>query len=91
MKLSQSLVFTSILISRACSFAPVSYPRASRFETQRFVATDVTTETDSSSKEEAFDTDVPEEQIIARIGITEEELAIGVNAADFLKYAGTYV
>lgn len=91
MKLSQSLVSASILLSTSWSFAP--QPRASRFvsnsrllvATEQEIAAEV--DEDGSSK----NTDIPEDQIIARIGITEEELAIGVSAADFLKYAGTYV
>mmetsp|Transcript_32366 Transcript_32366/g.78671 ORF Transcript_32366/g.78671 Transcript_32366/m.78671 type:complete len:224 (-) Transcript_32366:51-722(-) len=95
MKLSKSLAFASILLSPAYSFAPASRPRASRFvsNSRNFVASAeqeaAVAETDSASKEELIETDVPEEEIIARIGITQEDLAIGVNAADFLKYAGT--
>jgi len=88
MKLFQSLVATSVLLSAAWSFAPAPQPRASRFvsNSRLFVATE---EDIPGSQEEVFDTDVPEEEIIARIGITQDELAVGVNAADFLKYAGT--
>ena len=96
MKFSQSLAFTSILLSPAIAFAPASYPRATRsvsnpqhFATAEATEAEGTSETGSPPKEELFDTDIPEEEIIARIGITQEELAIGVNAADFLKYAGT--
>ncbi|KAL3939871.1 MAG: hypothetical protein SGBAC_005475 [Bacillariaceae sp.] len=93
MKFPQSLAFSYILLSPACSFSPVSLPQASRFvsNSRNFVASEqaAETETESPAKEELLDTDVPEEELIARIGITPEELAIGVNEADFLKYAGT--
>jgi hypothetical protein len=93
MKLSYSLTVASAVISSATAFAPTIRNRAvlhtgnSRLlEANAEVATEVADET---VKVADIDTDIPEEEVIAKIGVTKDDLAIGITPKDFLKYAGT--
>ena len=36
-----------------------------------------------------IDTSLPEEKIMEKIGVTEDELAVGISPRDFLQYVGT--
>ena len=62
------------------------------------VATEEAAATTSSTTEEGtaepinstdIDTSLPEEKVMEKIGVTEDELAVGISPRDFLQYVGT--
>jgi hypothetical protein len=96
MKLSYSLTVAAAIISSATAFAPTIRNRAvlptgnSRLmEASVEVATEEAVEPIIAAD---IETDIPEEEeeeVIAKIGITKDEMAVGINPVAFLKYAGT--
>jgi hypothetical protein len=96
MKLSYSLTVAAAIISSATAFAPTIRNRAVLHTgNSRFLATSAEVATEEAAepvKVADIDTDIPveeEEEVIAKIGVTKDDLAIGINLKDFLKYCGT--
>lgn len=94
MKVIQSLAAASILIYPACSFAPALQSRTYYQVTANsrlFVASEqeAVDKTEQATDIEMTDSTESEADLLARIGVSQEEMALGVSEADFLKYVGT--
>lgn len=94
MRLSFSLTLVSAVLTCTTGFAPTIHGRTTlgTVSSSRLLAATeevASEETEAPVKIADIDTDIPEEEVIAKIGVSKDELAIGINAKDFLKFAGT--
>eukprot|EP00980_Cylindrotheca_fusiformis_P023820 scaffold11032_cov122-Cylindrotheca_fusiformis.AAC.21 len=97
MKVSYSLTVASVVLSATTAFVVPTIHNHATLHTvsnsRLLVASEEVASEETAAAEPVkatdIDTDIPEEEVIAKIGVTKDELAIGINARDFLKYAGT--
>mmetsp|Transcript_115509 Transcript_115509/g.331537 ORF Transcript_115509/g.331537 Transcript_115509/m.331537 type:complete len:226 (+) Transcript_115509:109-786(+) len=80
MKLLQSISLLSTIVSTVEAFAPLSHPRQNRPTLQQFMVAEQDVVAESA---------MPVSDPYERIGITEEELAIGIDATEFLQWIGS--
>ena len=102
MKLSHSIILAAAtFVSSANAFAPPAInnrasvlmktnSRLYDVATEEAAATTTTEEGAAEPINAAdIDTSLPEEKIMEKIGVTEDELAVGISPRDFLQYVGT--
>ena len=79
MKLLQSIAILSSLLSAAEAFTPLSHHRQSRPTMGRFMVAEQDVVAESA---------MPVSDPYERIGITQDELALGIDATEFLQWIG---
>ena len=79
MKLSNSLILAATALASTSAFSPVSLPQRAAFASTRV----------AMSEDVVASSAMPVASPYERIGIEESELAIGIDASEFLQWIGT--
>jgi hypothetical protein len=86
MKLSTSLAIAATVVYSANAFAPISRPNRAAFATSRIIAmSSDNAESDAVVAESAM----PEGDPYARLGVPEDEVALGIDPTEFLQWIGS--
>lgn len=80
MKLSNSLLLVATALLSANAFAPICSPHRAVFATSRIGV---------AAEGDVAESAMPVADTYDRIGITKDELAIGIDASEFLQWIGT--